>query len=265
MSYIAIGQLQNAQNNINALEKICSNNQDVKSITERMHLAKATLFYNKGEYYSALNEINKSIELFTQSGIDKNSLVLTSPYVLRAEILNAIARYNEAYAQAKIIHDINKLSKKDNHEIFGRIFTQMSRAELGLGKVREALDYSEKAIKIFIDDTSRPNKNIATSYDTELAKAFVAKGDALSALGQNQHAIKEYLNAELLYWNNYQDNIKNIDEVSRLYLAAVKCGCNMENKSMYKRFHDQHLRYFGSEHPRSIEILKMDQVCIPKP
>lgn len=264
MSYIAIGQLQNAQNNIIALEKISSDNQDVKSIMERIHLAKATLFYNRANYYSALNEINKSIELFIKSGVGKNSLVLTSPYLLRVAILNAIARYNDAYTQAKMMYDINKLSKKDNHEIFGRIFTQMSRAELGLGRVQEALDHSEKAIKIFIDDASRPNKNIATSYDTELAKAFFAKGDALSALGQNQHAIKEYLNAELLYWNNYQDNIKNIDEVSRLYLAAVKCGCNIENKAMYKRFHDQHLRYFGSEHPRSIEILKMDQTCIPK-
>lgn len=199
-----------------------------------------------------------------KSGIQYNDIYLTHNYLLRAEILNTLERYEGAKKQLEELYDMHSVITMPNHEIFGRIFTQMSRAELGLGKAREALEHAEKAIKIFTADTSRPNKNIATSYDTELAKAFFAKGDALSEMQQYRQAIKEYLNAELLYWNNYKDNISNIDEVSRLYLSAVKCGCNLENKGMYKRFHDQHIRYFGSKHPRSIEILKMDSVCNPK-
>ncbi|ODA37410.1 hypothetical protein A8V33_01405 [Rickettsia sp. wb] len=262
-SYIALGRIEEAQNVLKVIAESNEFSDEVRGKESR--IIKSKLYYTIGDQELALTESNKEIKQVLQSGIKHNDIYLTHNYLLRAEILNTLGRYEEAKKQLEELHAIRVAVTVPNHEIFGRIFTQMSRAELGLGKVQEALDYSEKAIKIFIDDTSRPNKNIATSYDTELAKAFVAKGDALSALGQNQHAIREYLNAELLYWNNYQDNIKNIDEVSRLYLAAVKCGCNMENKSMYKRFHDQHLRYFGSEHPRSIEILKMDQVCIPKP
>lgn len=261
-SYIALGQIEDAKTELNRISESNEFSDEVKGKEAR--IIKSKLYYTIGDQELALMESHKEIKQVLKSGIQHDDIYLTHNYLLRAEILNTLGKYEEAKKQLEALYDMHVVVTMLNHEIFGRIFTQMSRAELGLGKHETALEYAEKAIKIFIADPSRPNKNIATSYDTELAKAFFAKGDALSAMGQYLQAMQEYLNAELLYWNNYKDNIGNIDEVSRLYLSAVKCCCHLDNKKMYIRFHDQHIRYFGSTHPRSIEILKMDSVCNPK-
>ena len=68
----------------------------------------------------------------------------------------------------------------------------------------------------------------------------------------------------MLYGNNYKDNMKNVDEVSRMYLAATKATCHLVEKAWYINFHDQHISKFGSDHSRSIEILKMDSICYPE-
>lgn len=68
-----------------------------------------------------------------------------------------MVNYEGAYSQAQQIYDMHKLVKKENHLIFGRVFTQMSKAKLGLGNAKEALEYTEKAKTIFISDTNRPN------------------------------------------------------------------------------------------------------------
>ncbi|WP_417905008.1 hypothetical protein [Candidatus Tisiphia endosymbiont of Micropterix aruncella] len=58
--------------------------------------------------------------------------------------------------------------------------------------------------------------------------------------------------------------MKNVDEVSLMYLAAAKATCHLAEKAWYIKFHDQHISKFGADHPRSVEILKMDSICYPE-
>ncbi|HJD62719.1 MAG TPA: hypothetical protein LFW14_04025 [Rickettsia endosymbiont of Degeeriella rufa] len=153
---------------------------------------------------------------------------------------------------------MNKLVKKENHLIFGRVFTQMSKAKLGLGNVKEALEYAEKDKTIFISDTNRPNKEIITSSDTSLAKAFVAEGNALASLNKNDEAVEAYSTAENIYWNNYRENMKSVDERSIMYLNSAKASCHVPLRSFYKNFRDHQIKKFGEKHPKSIEILKLN-------
>ncbi|WP_341754357.1 hypothetical protein [Candidatus Tisiphia endosymbiont of Dioctria rufipes] len=209
----------------------------------------------QGKYLEALEQINKTIEMFIKNGLQPDDLFLTSSYIRKAAILNSLNQYQEAYAQAKQVYDMHKIVKKEDQEVFGRIFTQMSRAELGLGNAQEALGYAQKAIVIFINDSARSNKDISISSDTYLAKAFVAEGDALAALGQNEKVAESYASAEVLYYNNYRDNMKNVDGVSYLYWAAAKATCNLPNKFWYTKFSTQLIEKFGENHFRSIDLL----------
>ncbi|WP_341790510.1 hypothetical protein [Rickettsia endosymbiont of Polydrusus tereticollis] len=158
---------------------------------------------------------------------------------------------------------MNKPNKKEDNQIFGRIFTEMSRAELGLGKVAEALEHARKAKTIFINDPIRYNNNIITSPDVDLAKAFVVEGDVLAVLNKNEEAVKSYATAENIYWNNYRENMKNVDEISIMYLDAVKASCgvpkdsDIPQKFWHKKFRNHHIEKFGGDHPRSIEILNL--------
>lgn len=124
--------------------------------------SKARLLFVQGKYLEALEQTNETIEMFIKNGLQLDDLFLTSSYILKAAILNSLNQYQEAYVQAKQVYDMHKPVKKEGHEVFGRIFTQMSKAELGLGNAQEALGYAQKAKTIFINDPNRPNKNLTT-------------------------------------------------------------------------------------------------------
>ncbi|MGI4752995.1 MAG: hypothetical protein ACRYE8_04660 [Janthinobacterium lividum] len=91
-----------------------------------------------------------------------------------------------------------------------------------------------------------------------MAKAFVAEGNALASLNKNNEAVEAYSTAENIYWNNYKENMKNVDEINNMYLNAAKASCYVPLKSFYKNFRDHHIKKFGEQHPRSIEILKLN-------
>ncbi|WP_341754752.1 hypothetical protein [Candidatus Tisiphia endosymbiont of Dioctria rufipes] len=65
-----------------------------------------------------------------------------------------MGKYQEAYVQAEQLYDMHKLVKKKDHEVFGQIFTEMSKAELGLGNANKALEYAQKTL---IRDKVREN------------------------------------------------------------------------------------------------------------
>ncbi|WP_392505532.1 hypothetical protein ACE5D9_03880 [Rickettsia sp. 2024-CO-Wats] len=73
-----------------------------------------------------------------------------------------------------------------------------------------------------LNDPTRPNKEIIISPDIDLAKTFVAEGDALVLLNQNEEAIDTYATAENIYWNNYKENMKNVYAISNMYFVAAK-------------------------------------------
>ncbi|WP_375327173.1 tetratricopeptide repeat protein [Candidatus Tisiphia endosymbiont of Nemotelus uliginosus] len=263
---ILLGRIQEAEKNIQDIEQMCNKSVNDKSDIGFIFSAKAKLFFIQGKYITSLELINKAIESCIKNGLQSDDLFFINPYLFKAEVLNYLKKYQEAFAQTEQLYRMCKPSQKETQEVFGRIFTQMSRAKLGLGNAQEALEYAEKAKTIFINDPSRPNnsREIAVSPDIYLAKACVAEADALAALGQNEKAAKSYLDAENFYWNNYRENIGNVDEVSSMYLSAAKASCHLHEKAWYIKFHDQHIKKFGADHPRSIEILNMDDTCYPE-
>ncbi len=267
LSNIELGKRHEAENNIYKMEEISANGLIDKSDLGLIHRIKATVKYHQGNYEEALMEVNQGIsDSIKHGGIKLEDTVLTAAYISKSAILNSLKKYQEAYDQIRQVYNMHKSSKNEGHIVFGQIFTQMSRAQLGFGNAKEALDYAKKARTIFINDPSRLNnsRDIAVSPDIYLAKACVAEADALSALGQNEKAAKSYLDAENFYWNNYRENMGNVDEVSSMYLSAAKATCNLTEKAWYVKFHDQHIKQFGSDHPRSIEILNMDAICYPE-
>ncbi|MCC8376988.1 MAG: tetratricopeptide repeat protein [Rickettsia endosymbiont of Graphium doson] len=258
LAYIELGQLEEAKNNIQIMEDMFNGGLVDKADIITLYSARARLFAMQGKYDDALEQINNTINTAVENGINPQDVFLSNIYLIKADILNNLGKYEEAYSQAQQIYDMNKLVKKENHLIFGRVFTQMSKAKLGLGNAKEALEYAEKAKTIFISDTNRPNKEIITSPDTNLAKAFVAEGNALASLNKNDEAVEAYSTAENIYWNNYRENMKNVDEISIMYLNAAKASCNVPLRSFYKNFRDHQIKKFGEQHPKSIEILKLN-------
>ena len=63
------------------------------------------------------------------------------------------------------------------HELHAMVLVQLSRAELGLGMVDEALEHAPTACDIFQKEIDKYNITAVTS--PEFVAALVAKGDAL--------------------------------------------------------------------------------------
>ncbi|MCC8467291.1 MAG: hypothetical protein LN589_00795 [Rickettsia endosymbiont of Eriopis connexa] len=86
---------------------------------------------------------------------------------------------------------------------------------------------------------------------------FVAEGEALVLLNQNEEEVDADATAENIYWNNYKENMKNVYEISNMYFAAVKASCTLPKKFWYEKFRNNQIEKFGVDHPNSIKILKL--------
>jgi len=51
-----------------------------------------------------------------------------------------------------------------------------------------------------------------------LASALVIEAEALVALNQTEEAAQSFATAETIFYNNYRDNINNLDNISYLYV-----------------------------------------------
>ena len=66
-----------------------------------------------------------------------------------------------------------------------RTLTELSRAELGMGKILDASKHADEAVNLIIEDEDRNNQDLGNSTDTFLAPDLV-KGDALNAQGKQR-------------------------------------------------------------------------------
>ena len=73
-------------------------------------------------------------------------------------------------------------------------------------------------------------------------------------MGYFQKALEEYLLAEVIYYNKYKFNMKNIDDISYMYYNAALAGKSIETNVWFTQFRNKHLKYFGLSHKRSIEL-----------
>ena len=215
----------------------------------------AILFYLKGEYNLALDRLNTLIKIRLNK-IKYDDLVLTANYILRVQILNSLNEYKEAYGQALQLYKMHKPTKKEDHLIFGRIYVQMARSELGLGNLDKASDHINKAIAILLTNENKEDKGAKFSENPDLAGGYVVRGDIYSILGEYDKAIKSYREAQGIYLYLYKDNIKNIAQVSYLYTKGAKAACKIKDLYHYKCFGEPQVKEFGKEHPNTIAMFE---------
>lgn len=71
-----------------------------------------------------------------------NALLLTGRYMIKAETLNSLGKYQEALNQVEQIYNMQKNVQKETNEIFGKIYSQKAIALFGLGEKDKALEYA---------------------------------------------------------------------------------------------------------------------------
>ncbi|WP_341794804.1 tetratricopeptide repeat protein [Rickettsia endosymbiont of Rhinocyllus conicus] len=234
ISNVQLGNLKEAEANIQIMQDMFNQNLIDKTDAATLDYAKAHLFLAQGKYEEALKQINATIDACIDNGMKPQDVFLTGLYLLKIDILNNLKNYNDALPLLEEVYNMKKPKEKEEYPIFGRIYTQMSIVKLGLGNNNEALEYAKKAVEAFLKDPNRSNKDVAASPDIYLAKAFVAEGNAFASINKNE------------------------DAISIMYLNAAKASCHVPLKSFYKNFRDHHIEKFGEQHPRSIEILKLN-------
>jgi hypothetical protein len=63
-----------------------------------LYFAKSQLFLIQGKYPKALDQINQDIAETIKQGLKPDDFFLMGRYMLKAEILNYLKKYQEAYA-----------------------------------------------------------------------------------------------------------------------------------------------------------------------
>jgi tetratricopeptide (TPR) repeat protein len=251
---ISLGKIDEAQKGIDEMQEMFdSRTIDIKAIAVLLRV-KAKLYYYIANITEALKENDKAIIAIAKMGIKLDDLFFTPTYILRAEILNSLGWYQEAYTQAEQLYKMHKLVKKEDSIIFGQIFTQMARAELGLGKINQAFDHINKAVAIFLADERRKPKDVYHSEDLVLSASYVVLGDILAQQDKLVQAIDSYRDAELIYFYLYKKNIGNVAHVSELYLKGAKASCRAKDIYHYQCFGKAQIEKFGKGHPNSITM-----------
>ena len=259
---INLGKLLEGEKNLCKAEEIKPINPKMFLGTGLIECTKALLLSFKGQYSEALNmvsvAISKSINKISQGAI------LFPEYLTKAYILNNMARYEEAYdvINTNVYQHFKNKNKEEVSTIFlVRTLIELSRAELGIHKISDALKHAEEAVKLLMEDEDRNNLDIYNSKDVYLAPAFVAKGDSLAALGKTEEALYNYKLAKNIYFNIYGiRNVKYMDNVSYLFANGAKVASKLTNKIECNYFNQLLIKYFGNNHPRSVEI---KGVCSP--
>ena len=254
LSNISLGYIQEANHNINKLETIALNGLVDEGDLGLIQRIRAKLKYYQGNYDEALIAINDGIAQSIKHGVNPNDKVFTTPYIFKAMILNALQKYQEAYIQIGILQEMHKSSKKVDHLVYGRIFTQMARAELGQKKIKEAMNHITQAITILLADEIRNPKNANFSEDEDLAESYVVQGDILSTQDHFQTAIESYRKAQGIYFYLYKERSKNIAHVSYLYTQGAKTSCKAKDLYHYKCFGQAQVEEFGIDHPNTVAM-----------
>lgn len=262
---LAIGNVSNAEENIGKAEKIRPTSLKTFLGMNLVETVKADILLAKGQYQEALNMLLLDIDKL-YSPVDKatKGVFLASEYIIQAMILNYMGKFKEAYdiVNNNIYENIKNRKKEDiSTTVLAGTLTELSRAELGVGKEKEALDHAHEAVNLLVSDESRHNKedDLDNSKDIFLAHALVAKADALSSVGKAEEATSTYRLVKNIYWNIYGiKNIGNMDNVSYTFARAAKAAKNLPNDKeshiQCAYFYTLLLKYFGPNHPKTEEI-----------
>ena len=188
--YISIGNIEEAQKNIEILNQKLDGNLKDSSDRTMLYGAKAKLLFLEGKYNEALEQINLSVQAAISSGLSPDALFLTGNYLIKAEILSKLGKYQEALTQVEQVYNMQKRVKKETNVIFGRIFTQKAIALFGLDEKDKALEYADKAIEIFkSNDKSFMSRRMPDVFNPAIAITCTIRGDILFAGGKLEEAL----------------------------------------------------------------------------
>lgn len=249
LTQTSIGDISNAKKNIANIEKVLKEN-NVPIEKDRVLYGISKIYLAQGNYEKALEEINKLEK--AESHLYKQT-VATPIYLLKAEILNYMHNFQEAYNICNSLYLKEYENFKTPHEILARILTQLSRAELGLNMKADALKHSLEASQFFKKEYE--NSGHKHPVSDKFAAALTAHADSLAEVGELQEAIKNYSFARNIYFNRYRDNFKNMDDVSYNLAQAARAAYQLKDNKSYKIFRDNLLQKFGTDHFRSREII----------
>lgn len=256
------GDIINAEKELEQYRALVEKNkQDINSKDNKFDeggywFIKTRVLLSKRQYQEALAAIDNTVKLVLD--LSKEQLVpdptTTIPcYVVKSEVLNYMEKFKDSY---DIIKQAAKESMPDGqaiHELHARILVQLSRAELGLGMVDEALEHAVTACDIFQKEMDK--YNITAVTNPEFATALVAKGDALFKKNRFDESLTAYNEAEAIYFRTYGNNYSRMDDVSYLLSQGSKAACIGKNQFWKKHFYDQMLANFAKDHPRVVDAI----------
>jgi tetratricopeptide (TPR) repeat protein len=251
---ISLGNVRDAEKNIQKMEEMFDKNLVDKTDIATLICAKAVLCFIQGKYEEGLEYMNKARDIYLNNGVKVNDLFLTNLYLFRAETLNILGRYEDADSQVAQLMHMHKLSNKKNSKVFGRIYTQLAKSELGLGVVGKAAPHIKEAIDLLASVKSSNPHPTGVSEDPDLAAAYVVQGDVLFAQSKLKEAIESYRDAQKIYFYLYKNNINNVAQVSYLYMQGAKASCKAKDVYHYKCFGEPQVKEFGREHPNTIAM-----------
>ena len=250
LTQISIGDLEKAEANLLVIEnKLQENNVPINY--DRVLGGRSKLSLAKGNYSKALREITVIEEAEVRLS---NQTVVTPIHLVKAEILNYMEEFQEAYDICINLYKKESKNFKNMHEILARILVQLSRAELGLGKQELALQHIQEAISFFEQEyVELKHKH---QINDKYAAALTARGDILVSLEKLEDAIRDYSSAKRVYFNRYRGNDRKMDNVSYNLLQLAKAAYENKEYKIYKNAREELFKKFGLSHPRSKKIIE---------
>lgn len=251
---VFVGDLEEAEKNMMEVDHLIQKYPEADFDIGLYWFIRASSSLAKGNYGEALTFIDNNIKAETHLPQD----TFTAPtYILKSEILNFMGKYTESY---KIIQRIQKQeisNNKADHEIYARILTQLSRAELGLGLKESALNNANIACNIFQKEIEKYKINTVLNID--FATALLIKGNALAYNQKFDEALLAYNEAEAIFLRRYGINYQKMDDINYLLSQGAKVACIAQNSFWKKHFYDQLINNFDENHPRVKEV---KNVCL---
>jgi len=245
------GDVINAEQNMSKVDNIISKHPKADFDMGLYWFLQARIALAKGKYDIALSAIDNNIK--AEAHLPQGTF--TEPtYVVKSEILNYAKDYQNSYKIIKKLEQKEQSNNNTEHEIYARILTQLSRAELGVELVDEALDHSTKACDIFQKEIDK--YNIVATMNPEFAAALVAKGDALYKKNEFDKSLEVYNEAEAIYFRIYGDNFRYMDDISYLMSQGSKVACVSKSVFWKNHFYNQLIANFDNEHFRVVDTVE---------
>lgn len=244
LSLIATGDIEAASVNINIIEAMLNNGLVEKSESGLVHLAKAKLLTAQGDFENALMEVNQDINKSLKYGLKEDDLLFSSTYLLKAEILNFLQRYDEAIKQAEFLYNMHGFDPTDTSVFLSRIYTQMAKSYAGLQNFNKAIKYSTIAVNIVAQNID--TELLRNSTDIEIAKTYVVYADIISKKKPSEEAISYYEIAEGIYQNAYKNHAKKMNDIIYTVYTGGKLACNQKNDFWARHFYNSLKTLVGS-------------------